>query len=150
MSTLNNVVLFVLVLFVLSFGSVACDFDDNGGGGSSPTSPTTTTPPTPTTQYKRDAFECLDFNWNYAYGGPGQGSGPYEFHWFILGNTCDFYITVEWAAWGERHNSHSITLGPYNDWESYWEVPRGRERGAFGGLSFPCVYRTYDSGEPPC
>ena len=45
MSTLNNVVLFVLVLFVLSVGSVACDFDDNGGG-STPTGPSTTpTPP---------------------------------------------------------------------------------------------------------
>ena len=50
MKTLNNVVLFVLVLFVLSFGSVACGLgSDGGGGGSTPTSPTTTTPTTPTT-----------------------------------------------------------------------------------------------------
>ena len=46
MSTLNNVVLFVLVLFVLSVGSFGCTVDTDGGGGS-PTGPTTTTPTTP-------------------------------------------------------------------------------------------------------
>ena len=56
MSTLNNVVLFVLVLFVLSVGSVACDFDDNGGG--SPTGPS------------------VDDNDGYLRGHPYQGSLP--------------------------------------------------------------------------
>ena len=45
MTTLNNVVLFVLVLFVLSFGSVGCTVDTGGGG--SPTSPTPAADPDP-------------------------------------------------------------------------------------------------------
>ena len=151
MTTLNNVVLFVLVLIV-AFGSVACEFDDNGGGGS-PTGPSVTPPSTPTPPAtrtrKRIVWQCFGFEWTSVWVSPVANG--HDEHWFRIRNECSFRVLVKWASWDSgRVLNNSATLGAYAERRAFWRVPKGRERGGFLRRGNACIYRYDDPGDAPC